>query len=97
MQNAIIAYAIYGGFMVLAELRAAARVSQEGWLISWTMQGYVISKGYTPDMKLEAERAGKKHVRYFQTLDSAARVMADELKIGTYTVRGRVPGQQEIF
>jgi hypothetical protein len=83
--------------MVLAELRAAAKVAQDGWIVSWTTQGYIISKGITPDMRLEAERAGKKHVRYFQTLDSAARVMAEELRITTYTVRGRVPGQQEIF
>ncbi len=83
--------------MVLAELRAAAKTSQDGWLISWTSMGYIISKGITPDMRLEAERAGKKHVRFFQTLDSAARVLAEDIGVQQYTVRGRAPGQQEIF
>ncbi len=83
--------------MVLSELRAIAKVAQDGWIISWTSQGYVISKGLMPDLRLEAERAGKKHVRLFQTLDSAARVMADDLRVATYTVRGRALGQQEIF
>jgi hypothetical protein len=88
---------ITGVDMVLAELRAAAKVAQDGWIISHTPQGYIISKGLTPDMRLEAERAGKKHVRYFQTLDSAARVMAEDIGVAQYTVRGRTPGQQEIF
>ena len=83
--------------MVLSELRAIAKVAQDGWMVSWTAQGYIVSKGVTPDMRLEAERAGKKHVRLFKTLDSAARVMAEDLRIVNYTVRGRAPGQQEIF
>ena len=83
--------------MILAELRAAAKVSQDGWLVSWTREGYIVSKGLTPEMRLEAERSGKKRVRYFQTLDAAARVMAEDLGVHTYTVRGRTPGQQEIF
>lgn len=86
-----------GGDMVLSELRAAARVAQDGWIITWTSQGYIISKGLMPDMRLEAERAGKRHVRLFQSLDAAARVMAEDLRVATYTVRGRTPGQAEIF
>lgn len=83
--------------MVLAELRAAAKVAQDGWVISWTRQGYIISKGITAEMRLEAERAGKKHVRYIQSLDAAARIMAEDIGVVQYTVRGRAPGQQEIF
>lgn len=79
--------------MVLSELRAAAKTSREGWLVSWTPQGYIISLGVLPEMCLESERAGRKRVRYFQKLDSAARVMADNLGIKEYTVRGRIPGQ----
>ena len=83
--------------MVLSELRAAAKTAQDGWIVSWTSKGWIISKGLTPDMRLEAERAGKKHVRYIQSLDAAARIMAEDIGVATYTVRGRTPGQQEIF
>lgn len=83
--------------MRLIELKAAARTSPDGWIISWTPEGYVISKGITPEMRLEAERAGKRHVRYFQSLDAAGRVMAEDIGIAQYMVRGRVPGQQDIF
>lgn len=83
--------------MNLSELRAIAKVSQDGWIVTWTSQGYIISKGITKDMQLEAERAGKRKLRQFQTLDAAARVLAEDLGVYQYSVRGRVPGQQEIF
>lgn len=80
-----------GDDIILSELRAATRVAQDGWIISWTSRGYIISKGLMPDMRLEAERAGKRHVRVFQSLDAAARVMAEDLRVANYTVRGRTP------
>lgn len=85
-----------GDDMVLSELRAAARVAQDGWIITWTPKGYIISKGLMPDMRLEAERAGKRHVRLFQSLDAAARVMTEGLRVAVYTVRGRTL-QTEMF
>jgi hypothetical protein len=83
--------------MVLSELRVVAKISQEGWIVSWTSEGYIISKGLQPDMRLEAFQKGKRHVRYIQTLDAVARIMAEDLGITTYTVRGHETRQQEIF
>lgn len=83
--------------MILGELRAAAKSSQEGWIVSWTSKGYIISKGIAPDMRLEALQQGKRHLRYIKTLDAAARIMAEDIGVAVYMVRGRTPGQQEIF
>lgn len=83
--------------MNLAELRAIAKVSQEGWIVTWTSKGYIISKGITKDMQLEAERAGKRKLRVIKDLHAVARIMAEDLGVHTYTVRGRTPGQTEIF
>lgn len=83
--------------MNLAELRAIAKVSQDGWIVTWTSKGYIISKGITRDMQLEAERAGKRKLRTIKSLDAVERIMAEDLGVATYTIRGRTPGQQEIF
>jgi len=83
--------------MILGEMRAIAKVSQDGWIVSWTSQGYIISKGIDKTMQLEAERAGKRKLRLIQSLDAVARIMAEDLGVHQYSVRGRVPGQQEIF
>jgi hypothetical protein len=82
--------------MVLSELRAIAAAGHNGWLVRWTEQGYTVEK-LPPDglennveMRLEAERAGKKRVRYFKSLDAVARVMSDDLRVVHYAVAGRV-------
>lgn len=75
--------------MILQELRAAARTLREGWQISWEVEGYVISNSIA-GLQLEAGKGSGRRLRYFVTLDAAAKVMADDLGITTYTVRGRV-------
>lgn len=80
--------------MTLDQLRSVAKVSKEGWLVSWTSKGYIVSKGLDPDMRLEIARGG---VRYILSLDAVARIMADELGVPSYLVRGRIPGQPELF
>lgn len=83
--------------MNLAELRAIAQVSQEGWVVTWKGKGYVISKGISGEMELEAERAGKRKLREIKSLDAVARIMAEDIGVATYTVRGRAPDQQDLI
>lgn len=80
--------------MTLNELRAVAKVSQDGWLVSWTPEGYIVSKGVDPTMRLEAARGG---VRTFASLDAAARLLREDIRVGSYFVRDRTPGQQQLF
>lgn len=82
--------------MILAELKAAARTLREGWLVSWEVEGYVISNTLA-HVQLEAGKGNSKRIRYFVTLDAAARVMSEDLSITSYTVRGREAEQPRIF
>lgn len=80
--------------MTFEDLRAIAKVSQEGWIVSWTSRGWIISKGLDPSMQLTAARGGVRHIK---ELTAVGNIMADKIGVHTYMVRGRTPGQQEIF
>lgn len=77
--------------MTFDDLRAIAKVSQEGWVVTWTSKGWVISKGLDPAMQLTAARGG---LRYIKSLTAVGNIMADKIGVHTYTVHGRAPQQE---
>lgn len=75
--------------MKLAEMRQVARFSPDGFAISWTREGWVLSKGFHAEGRLETDRGC---VRYFKTVDAAVKV-ASGLQILDITLRLPAHGQ----